>query len=127
MSTLLVVDDEESVLRLFGTFFESRGYQTRVAHNGLEALTIVKSEPLGAVFLDLKMPEMDGVEALRLIREIDPDLPVVVVSGFATEDLARKVLKAGAFDFVAKPVVLSHLGKIVEQLEEVRAARSDES
>jgi two-component system, NtrC family, response regulator AtoC len=127
VKTLLLVDDEEDILRLLGEFFRGRGYQTALARNGIEALASVKSIDPGAVFLDLKMPDMDGAEALRLIREINPDLPVVIVSGYATEDVARELLKAGAFDFVAKPIDLQHLGEVAKQLEEVLQSRSADS
>ena len=124
VKTLLFVDDEEDILNMMREFFGGRGIQVAVARNGFEALSRLKSNDLGAVFLDLKMPDMDGVETLRLIREIDADLPVVIVSGHATEDLARRLLKEGAFDFVEKPVSLHRLAEIVKQLEEVEQARS---
>ena len=124
MKTLLFVDDEKTVLSLLVEYFSSRGYDTDIAHDGMEALARVREGELGAVFLALKMPGMDGVEALRLIREIDAELPVVVVTGHATEDLARSLLKAGAFDYVSKPVVLDRLGEIVKQLELIEEART---
>ena len=124
MKTLLFVDDEEEILSLLGEFFGARGYEIAFARNGFEALSSVKAKDLGAIFLDLKMPDMDGVETLRLIREINPDVPVIIVSGHATEDLARKLLKEGAFDFVAKPVDLSRLQEIVKHLETLEEVRT---
>ena len=124
MKKLLFVDDEEEILTLMGEFFGARGYQIAIARDGFEALSSVKKKDLGAVFLDLKMPDMDGMETLRLIKEVAPDVPIVIVSGYATEDMARKLLKDGAFDFVEKPVSLSRLGEIVEQLEILEEARS---
>ena len=124
MKKLLFVDDEEEILSLMGEFFGTRGYEIAIARDGFEALSRLKKEDLGAVFLDLKMPDMDGMETLRLIREIDPDVPVVIVSGHATEDLARKLLKEGAFDFVAKPVDLSRLQEIIRHLETLDEVRT---
>ena len=124
MKTLLFVDDEKTVLRLLVEYFSSRGYDTDTAHDGMSALARVREGGLGTVFLDLKMPGMDGVETLRLIREIDADLPVIIVTGHATEELARRLLKDGAFDYVSKPVRLDRLGEIVKQLELIEEART---
>ncbi len=126
MKKLLFVDDEEEILKLMGEFFGTRGYEIAIARDGFEALSRLKKKDLGAVFLDLKMPDMDGMETLRLIHEIDPEVPVVIVSGHATEDVARRLLKDGAFDFVEKPVSLRRLGEIVDQLEILEQARSPE-
>ena len=67
-------------------------------------------------FLDISMPHMDGTETLRLIQEIDDDIQVIVVSGYASEDLARDLLKHGACDFFQKPVDLHRLQETVERL-----------
>ena len=69
-----------------------------------------------AVFLDISMPHMDGTETLQLIKEIDQDVIVVVISGFATENLARSLLSHGACDFFQKPVDLMQLHATVERL-----------
>ena len=124
MQTLLFVDDEEEFLRLMREFFEGHGYEAVTARSGDEALLKVKDLCPGAVFLDIRMPNMDGVETFRLIREIDADVPVVIVSGHTSEGLARKLLQEGAFDFVAKPVDLSRLEEIVRHLETLDEVRT---
>ena len=76
----------------------------------------VKEHLPNAVFLDISMPQMDGTETLRLIHEIDTGIQVIVVSGYASEDLARDLLKHGACDFFQKPVDLERLHETIERL-----------
>ena len=114
--SLLFVDDEVEFLSTIKEFFEGLGYTVYTAHDGQEALFQVKEHQPDAVFLDISMPHMDGSEALRLIHEINPDIQVVIVSGYASEDLARGLLKIGACDFFQKPVDLMQLKETVERL-----------
>ncbi|MEW6750552.1 MAG: response regulator [Candidatus Latescibacterota bacterium] len=114
--TLLFVDDEEDFLLTMQEFFESLGYTVYTARNGQEALLRVKEHRPNAIFLDISMPHMDGAEALHLIREIDPQARVIVVSGYASVSLARELLQHGACDFFQKPVELVQLRDTVERL-----------
>tara|TARA_Y100001960_G_C14123976_1_gene563539 strand:+ start:108 stop:482 length:375 start_codon:yes stop_codon:yes gene_type:complete len=113
---LLFVDDEGDFLATVKEFFEDLGYVVHTALNGQEALLRVKEHLPNAVFLDISMPHMDGSETLRLIQEIEPNTHVIVVSGYASEDLARELLKNGASDFFQKPVDLMRLQETVERL-----------
>ena len=114
--SLLFVDDETEFLATIQEFFQDLGFTVFTARNGQEALLRVKEHRPSTVFLDISMPHMDGNEALRLIHEIDPDIQVVVVSGYASEQLARDLLKHGACDFFQKPVDLMQLHQTVERL-----------
>ena len=118
--SLLFVDDETEFLATIGEFFQDLGYTVFTARNGQEALLRTKEHRPHAVFLDISMPHMDGSETLKLIREIDEEIQVVVVSGYASEDLARKLLKDGACDFFQKPVDLMRLHETVEHLQTLR-------
>ena len=119
--SLLFVDDEVDFLATIDEFFSSMGYKVRTAHNGQEALLRVKEEPPNAVFLDISMPHMDGTETLRLIHEIDAGIQVIVVSGYASEDLARDLLHHGACDFFQKPVDLMRLQETIERLRTLQS------
>lgn len=114
--SLLFVDDETDFLATIDEFFSSMGYNVRTARNGQEALLRIKEEPPNAVFLDISMPQMDGTETLRLIHEVDADIQVIVVSGYASEELARDLLHHGACDFFQKPVDLMRLQETIERL-----------
>ena len=92
------------------------GYSVYTASNGQEALLRIKEEQQRVVFLDISMPHMDGTETFRLIQEIDPTIKVIIVSGYASTPMARKLLKEGAFDFFQKPVDLMQLREAAERL-----------
>jgi DNA-binding NtrC family response regulator len=114
--SLLFVDDEVDFLSTVEEFFSSLGYDVSTATNGQKALLQVKEEPPNAVFLDISMPQMDGTETLRLLQEIAPETQVIVVSGYASEELARDLLQHGACDFFQKPVDLMRLQETIERL-----------
>lgn len=114
--SLLFVDDEEEFLATIEEFFDSLGYIVHTARNGQEGLLQTKEHQPRAVFLDISMPHMDGTETLRLIREIDEDIRVIVVSGYASAPLARELLQQGAYDFFQKPVDLLQLHEAVERI-----------
>ena len=114
--TLLFVDDEGDFLATIQEFFEELGHNVHTARNGQEALLKVKEYHPNAVFLDISMPHMDGTETLRLIQEIDDRIQVIVVSGYASSQLARELLQYGACDFFQKPVDLMQLHETVERL-----------
>jgi two-component system nitrogen regulation response regulator NtrX len=115
--SLLFVDDESDFLATIDEFFTSLGYTVHTASNGQEALLRIKEHVPNAVFLDISMPQMDGTETLKLIHEINANIQVIVVSGYASEDLARNLLKYGACDFFQKPVDLMRLHETVERLQ----------
>lgn len=118
--SVLIVDDEPDIRAVFKEFFQEKGYEVFTAGDGQEALWSVEQNRPGLVFLDIKMPGMDGVEVLRSIRETYPEAKVVMVSGYATVETARKTLRMGAFDYVVKPVDLKHLEEIISVIEVLR-------
>lgn len=103
-ATILLVDDDEAVLKSFACFFEDCGYHVLEAHNGREGLEIFQRTLPDLVFTDLRMPEMDGLDFLRSIKNLSPDTPVVVISGIGVVADAIKAVKLGAWDFITKPV-----------------------
>lgn len=114
--SLLFVDDEEEFLATIEEFFESLEYTVYTARNGQEGLLRAKEHQPRAIFLDISMPHMDGTETLRLIREIDPEIRVIVAIGHASAPLARDLLQQGAYDFFQKPVDLMQLHEAVERI-----------
>jgi DNA-binding NtrC family response regulator len=100
---ILIVDDEEGMRRLLGRILTREGYDTTTAANGAEALRLVASERFDLVVTDIKMPEMDGLQLLQEIREYEPSLPVIVITAYGTIENAVQALRAGAYDYIAKP------------------------
>ncbi|HTL43981.1 MAG TPA: sigma-54 dependent transcriptional regulator [Vicinamibacterales bacterium] len=101
---ILVVDDEAEIRRSVRMILEYEGHDVQEASSGPEALALVQREPPDLVFLDIKMPGMDGLEVLQKMREVNDALPIVIISGHATVSTAVEATKLGAFDFIEKPL-----------------------
>jgi len=109
MAKVLVVDDEPEAVELLVEFLSAKGYEVLTATNGEEAVRRVKEDRPHLVLLDVRMPKMDGMEALRRIREIDPEMGVIMVTAVNEEEVGRKALEQGAFDYIVKPLDLKYL------------------
>jgi DNA-binding NtrC family response regulator len=120
---ILIVDDEAVVRESLTEWFATEDYETRGTSSGREALEAVEKEEWDLALVDLKMPGMDGIELHRRVRQIDPDLIVIIMTGFATIDTAVHALKQGAYDYLTKPVDPDELSHIVEKALEHRRAR----
>jgi two-component system, NtrC family, response regulator PilR len=115
MSNLLIVDDEQSYRQLLALVFEGEGHRVRTATNGFEALQMLQDEASDLIISDVKMPDIDGIELLRSVREFLPDVGVVMMTAFATVDTAREAFKLGADDFIQKPFDVEELKLIVKK------------
>ncbi|MCP3932940.1 MAG: sigma-54-dependent Fis family transcriptional regulator [Bacteroidetes bacterium] len=109
MERILVVDDEVSIRRTLRDILEFEKYKVDEAGDGLECLVKIKKEKYDVIIMDIKMPKMDGLEALERVQLLTPDTPVVIISGHANIDTAVEAVKKGAFDFIAKPPDLNRL------------------
>ena len=121
MSNILIVDDEQSYRQLLSLVFESDGHNVRTAMNGRQALESLQTEPADVIISDVKMPDMDGIEMLRAVRETMPDLGVVLMTAFASVETAREAFKLGADDFIQKPFDVEELKLIVKKTLEKQA------
>lgn len=110
---LLVVDDEPNMAWLFEQSF-GRDFVVVKAHSGMEALERLASAPIDLVMLDLMMPGMDGLATLREIKRRYPNLPVVMMTAYATVKTAVEAIKAGAADYVMKPFDLDEIRRVME-------------
>jgi CheY-like chemotaxis protein len=112
---ILIVDDEEAFRASASKVLSRRNFIVSEAANGLAALEMIRSADIDVVLLDLKMPGMDGITALQKIREIKPELPVIILTGHGDFNNAVAGIKLGVVDFVNKPVEMDALaGKIIE-------------
>jgi two-component system nitrogen regulation response regulator NtrX len=125
---ILVVDDEAEIRRSVRMILEYEGHDVQEASSGPEALALVQRETPDLVFLDIKMPGMDGLEVLQKMREVNDALPVVIISGHATVSTAVEATKLGAFDFIEKPLSSERvLVTIRNALDQTRLADENRS
>jgi two-component system nitrogen regulation response regulator NtrX len=119
--TILIVDDEESVRKSLADVMRDEGYEVVMAASGKEGVELLKESQPALALLDIAMPEMDGIETLRMFRDMRPDMPVIMITGHGTIETAVKTTKMGAYDFMVKPPELAHLTLVVRHgLEEYR-------
>jgi DNA-binding NtrC family response regulator len=109
MAKILIVDDESSIRRTLRDILEFEKYEVYEAQDGVECLVKIKQCKFDLIILDIKMPKMDGIEALERIQVITPETPVIVISGHGTVDTAVEAVKKGAFDYISKPPDLNRL------------------
>jgi DNA-binding NtrC family response regulator len=113
--TILVVDDEEAICRLLVGFLTLRNFKVAAARNGREALALAEQENPDLIILDLAMPEMDGIETLRQIRERVGEVKVIILTGYGTVHRAREAMALGVRAFIGKPCELDRLLRLVAE------------
>jgi DNA-binding NtrC family response regulator len=109
MAKILIVDDETPIRRTLRDILEFEQYDVEEATDGLECVAKVQKEKFDVVIMDIKMPKMDGIEALERLQILSPETPVIMVSGHGTIDTAVEAVKKGAFDFISKPPDLNRM------------------
>ena len=116
--TLLVTDDDPDTLRILSRYLEGRGYNLILANSGKEALGIIDQEPVHLLLTDLIMPGMDGLALTKAAKQRDPSIVVIMVTAFASIETAVQAMKAGATDYITKPVIPEELNiKVAKALE----------
>ena len=112
---ILFVDDELAIVTLWAKLFEDTGYNIKTASGGKEALKYIKEDDISVCFLDVKMPEMDGLELLRQIKKISPETEAVMVTGNADIQDAVSAIKEGAYDYLSKPVSFDEMEAVMKR------------
>jgi two-component system NtrC family response regulator len=112
---ILIIDDEEHMCWALKRAMEQEGYQAVTATSGSKGINLLKEKGPSLILLDLKMPEMDGLEVLGIIREIHPRVPVIMITAHGTIETAIEAMKLGAVDYITKPFDLDELKMVVKQ------------
>ena len=121
--TILVLDDEQIVLDSIRRILDGENYEVRTCRSGDQALNAIKEGGFDVLITDLKMPGMDGIQAMEALTEIDPDLSMIMVTAYSTVDSAVKAMKLGAVDYIRKPFTPDQLTALVDQVMENRKVR----
>jgi CheY-like chemotaxis protein/glycine cleavage system H lipoate-binding protein len=124
---ILCVDDEEIILDSFRKILVLDGYSVDTVESGPEALHMIKSHHYDFVFTDLKMPEMNGIEVTKAVKEIRPDIDVVIITGYATVESAVECMKYGALDYVQKPFTEDELLQFAQKSLSLRQEKIKDS
>ena len=111
---ILTIDDEENIRNGLADNFELEGYEVKQASNGADGLELIAQGGIDLVITDLRMDGMSGSEVVQRVTTEYPGIPIIVLTGHGSIDDATAALKAGAFDFLTKPLDLDHLNKIVK-------------
>lgn len=117
---ILIVDDEAKIREYFSDVLEHEGYQVDTAQNGEVAIDMIDKEFYDIALIDLNMPKVDGLEVLKYLRQHSPDSIGIILTGYATIKNAVEAMKAGAFDYLAKPVKMEEVLMVIERALEFR-------
>lgn len=127
MDTILVVDDEKNFRRILEELFKEEGYEVLTAENGQDALEVFKQSDVDLILTDMKMPVMDGMHLLEAVKQIDPQLPVIMMTAHGTVDKAVEAMQKGAYTYVLKPFdndqLMLYAGKAAATFQVVRENR----
>jgi DNA-binding NtrC family response regulator len=123
--TILVIDDEDSIRDYLSMMLEREGYDVRASAEGRRALRTYSQEAFDVVITDIQLPGIDGIEVLKTLRERDPTVPVIIVTGHASQESAIEALNLGAFYYLLKPVSNEELKQVVRNALEVRRLRDE--
>jgi len=124
-TTILVVDDDESLRRVTQVQLQQAGYTAEAAASGRQAVEVLESKPVGLVLTDLKMPGMTGMELLRAVQELHPETIVILMTAYGSIETAVEAVKAGAYDYITKPVNQEELLLLLERALGHRALRDE--
>ena len=115
--SILIVDDEPSVCRILGEYTKLIGYNPIIAYSCNDVVLALDKQIPDIVFLDILLPDVDGIIILRLLKKLEPNLPVVMISGIEMDETARFALENGAFDYVTKPFEYQRISDILKAIE----------
>ncbi|MCI5124091.1 MAG: sigma-54-dependent Fis family transcriptional regulator, partial [Candidatus Electrothrix sp. AR5] len=122
MPRILIVDDELSMRDFLKILFENEGYEVFVASNAATALDVAVKNPFDVVITDIRMPGMNGLELLVELKQHFPDLPVIMITAYASPDDAVQAMRQGAFDYITKPFHVDELKNVVRTAVQRKAS-----
>jgi len=125
MHRVLVVDDHDLIRNTLKKALDDEGYEVFLAENGTRCFEIVESKEIDLILLDMRLPDMNGLEILRRLKADNPDNVVLVMTAYGDPDSAREAMKLGAFDFIHKPVKARAITSIIKMAMEIQSLRRE--
>ena len=117
---ILLIDDDKNFTKIFSSILEGEGYETIIAHTGAEALEILEDNFFAILIIDIRLPDIDGIELISKINKTDPDMRKIILTGNPSLDNVQQALKKGAHDYLIKPVSLDKIKETIkEQIAEL--------
>ncbi len=120
---VLIVDDEKDFVEMFALRLETQGEKVSTAFSGKEALEVLEKAPIDVVILDIRMPGMDGIDTLKQIKKLYPNIEVILLTGHGSTETAVEGMKLGAFDYLMKP---ADFEEIKIKLENARKRKDEQ-
>ncbi|MCK4591737.1 MAG: response regulator [Candidatus Latescibacteria bacterium] len=117
---ILVIDDEEGIRDVLCDFLNRKGYQTTSAADAIEMIVQLNKELPDIIFLDIRLPKIDGSQLLKLIKQLNKEIIVIMMSAYATEEIAKSTLQWEAFDYIRKPFKFEQVERILSAVEITR-------
>ena len=124
-SEILFVDDEKELLLTVDEYLSQRGYNITVVDSGLKALELTKKKRIDVLITDLKMPEVNGIELLKAVKEHQPKTEVIILTGYGSIETAVEALKLGGYDYLQKPIKLDRLKVLIDRILEKRSLQEE--
>jgi len=124
-SEILFVDDEKELLFTVDEYLSQRGYNITVVDSGLKALELTKKRRIDVLITDLKMPEVNGLELLKAVKEHQPETEVIILTGYGSIETAVEALKLGGYDYLQKPIKLDRLKALIDRILEKRSLKEE--
>jgi two-component system, NtrC family, response regulator HydG len=115
MAKLLIIEDDLDMSKLLKSFLSKNGFEVELAPNGSKGVAAFTANPSDLVLCDYRLGDMDGIEVLRKIQEIEPGVPFIIMTGYSDIRTAVNVMKLGAFDYLAKPLLPDETLQLIRQ------------
>jgi DNA-binding NtrC family response regulator len=115
---ILFVDDDNDILMMVEQYLQMQGYDVTTVNSGLKALDLIREEEVQIIFTDYKMPEFNGLELLAAVKQFNPLIEVIIVTGYGSMESAVQAMKFGCYDYLQKPFKLEHLKLIIDRIIE---------
>ena len=123
MVRIMIIEDDEEMRTLLKDFFEQEGFETDAASNGVDALRAISEDHFDLVVTDIRMPGLTGLDILPAIRKLKPETPILVMTAYGSDDLRRRILERGATIYLEKPVRLSRLKTLIQEMVSSKGKR----